>query len=108
MAEIAADLAYAAAEARLHRTTSALVLAEAELLSVRQDFRRREAEWEHERERLLRAEENHWRPTNEGPPEWVCPMRADAPGWGEVSTHAADYEGAAPHGEADSTPGFSD
>lgn len=97
--EVSAEAAYEAARARVLRTTDALIGAEAQIvdLSRRLDAALRGfRELEAVNERLLRAEENHWRPTDEGPAEWVCTHQ------GEVRVDEADPVGyTAAVGQAD-------
>jgi hypothetical protein len=110
--QVPVEAAYAAAMTRITRMSQALVLSEGARLVLTERVKQLEAltreqrdelgKLRDENERLLRAEENHFRPTNEGPPEWVCTYR------GEVKSDAEDGEGADAHGEADTAQGFYD
>ena len=59
-------VAYRAAEDRAVRVTRALILAEAQV-----------EHWKRMYVGAMGAAEDHWRPTDAGPPEFVCPHTAD-------------------------------
>ena len=86
-AEVSSAAAYAAAEERAVRTTRALILSEAQVLTLRQQVARLEEENFDLRRRL---------------------EDATTPDEEEVTHDATPDEGAAPCGEVDTAQGFSD
>lgn len=70
--------AYQAARERAQRTTDALILAEAQIIELKAGYGRL-------MQQLVAADEDHWRPTDEGPAEFVCPHKA-----GDVSDGSYD------------------
>lgn len=66
--EVPASAAYEAARDRAVRTTEALILAEARIVALT-------AQRDRLMQQLVAADEDHWRPTNAGPVEFVCPHR---------------------------------
>lgn len=77
-ASVSVEDAYTAARDRAARMTEALILAEARIIALAK-------ERDGLMHQLVIADEDHWRPTSEGPPEFVCPHRPD------TASHDAEW-----------------